>query len=224
MIVVTSLSPGHKNAENQRAAAESWAKHGECFSLNCDSEIEQLQGAFKDVCFLFTTKTMQHLYGRPLVSINAIIDMARDVRENLLITNSDIIITDLPELKQDGITIFSRYDYKINFSDAERFIFGFDMFYIPKQFLKIFPPSIYALGECWWDLSLPLRAIQKNVPLYSPTTKHGFHKKHTIHWSQSQWERIAEYFIWEFGWDKKMTGGQAATEAMVRIKNKLITV
>ena len=105
MIIVTSLSPNHSNKANQQAAIDSWQQYGKCYSMNGVNE--NIEG-FTGIEFIKTNKTMQHLYGKPLVNINAFFDNAL---ADALIINSDIIIQLLPDLNQDGITIFSRHDY-----------------------------------------------------------------------------------------------------------------
>lgn len=222
MIIVTSIAPGHKNKDNQIHAVNSWQDHGKCLSVNTAAEIEVLQKSYTDIGFVVTKKTVFPLLQKPLINLNAIFDLAESLEENLLLINSDIIIKELPELKQDGITIFSRYDYETDMEENTMFVWGFDAVFIPKQFLNIFPPSVYALGACYWDVALPLRAIQSKVPIYYPKGKFILHKLHEPQWSQSEWERMGKYFMWEFSFDEKMTCGQAATAAMNTIKNNFI--
>lgn len=222
MLIITSVSPNHKNSINQHFAINSWQKHGRCISMNTAAEIEVLQKEYSNIELIETKKTVYPLLNKKLVNINALIEFAEGWEEDLLIINSDIIIKELPELKQDGITIFSRYDYEEDMDKNEMFIWGFDGFFIPKYFLNIFPPSVYALGACWFDLSIPLRAIQSGVPLYYPRGKFIFHKKHEAQWLQSEWDRMGLYFSWEYSFDEKMTCGQIATAAMNTIKTKMI--
>lgn len=224
MIIITSLSPGHSNRDNQNAAVKSWLKYGKCYSMNNSNEVTQLEPLFPDVQFIKTERTVQQLIGKPLVSINAMIDYANENGEDLLIINSDIILTGFPELNQDGITIFSRYDYTNIFEDAKMFIYGFDIFHIPYHFMNLFPPSVYALGAAWWDLSLPYRCILNNIPVYYPTSKYAYHKLHPTQYNMQEWNYIAEYFKWEFKLDKKMIGGQVATTIMNKIKENLIHI
>jgi hypothetical protein len=222
MIIITSLSPGHSNKDNQINAIESWKPYGECYSMNNSNELLQLELLFKDIHFIKTERTVHQLVGKPLVNINAIIDYAKEREQDLLLINSDIVLTGLPEFKQDGITIFSRYDYTESFEDAKMFVFGFDVFYIPFKFLNIFPPSIYSLGSPWWDLSLPYRCILNNVPVYYPKERYGYHKLHATQYNLDEWNYLSEYFKWEFKIDKKLSGGQIATMAMANIRKNLI--
>jgi hypothetical protein len=224
MIIVTSLSPNHSNKDNQLNAIESWQQYGPCYSLNNGNEIGQLESLYIGINFIKTERTLQQLIGKPLVNINAMIDFAKDMQANLLLINSDIILTGLPELKQDGITIFSRYDYTQSFEDAKMFIFGFDAFYIPYKFLNTFPPSIYALGAAWHDLWSSYRAILCDIPVYYPMNRYAFHKIHPTQYNMDEWNYIAEYFKWEFKLDKRLTGGQVATSIMNKIKENLVHI
>ena len=223
MIIVTSIAPGHANKDNQIHAVNSWQKHGTCLSVNTAVEIEILQKSYINIGFIVTKKTVYPLLKKPLINLNAVLDLAAGLDEDLFLINSDIVIKELPDLKQDGITIFSRYDYETDMEENQMFPWGFDAAFIPKDFLKIFPPSVYSLGACFWDLSLPLRAIQSGVPLYYPKGKFIFHKKHEAQWSQSEWIRMGEYFRWEFNFDKNMELGSIATAAMNTIRTKMIT-
>lgn len=220
MIIVTSLSKNHKNSDQQHLAIASWNKHGKCYSLNCESEIEELKSeGYSDIEFISTNRTIEYYAGKPLVSISGIIDFAKSLDEDLLLINSDIVLSGLPELKQDGITIFSRYNYTDTLEDAKMFIHGFDVFYLPQNHLKIFPPSIYGLGATHWDHSLPFHAITKNIPIYSPNERYAYHKIHEIQYDIRQWEYMGEFFRWEFKFQKHLLIGQIATMAMQRINN-----
>lgn len=219
MIIITSLSAGHSNKDNQHNAIKSWEGYGERYSMNSENEIIQLEPLFNDVRFVKTDRTVQQLIGKPLVSINAMIDFANKKEKDLLLINSDIVLMGLPELRQDGITIFSRYDYADTFEAAKMFVYGFDVFHIPYRFLNSFPPSIYSLGCAWWDLSLPYRCILNNIPVYYPEGRYAYHKLHPTQYNTDEWNYIAEYFKWEFKLDKRLNGGQVATIIMNIIKS-----
>lgn len=218
MITITSLSPAHSNKDNQHAAIKSWKEYGECYSMNNRDERAKLEPIFNGINFIKTDKTVQQLINKPLVSINAMIDYANKKGEDLLLINSDIVLTGLPVLKQDGITIFSRYDYVDSLDEAKMFVYGFDVFHIPHHLLNIFPPSIYSLGCAWFDLSIPYRCILNNIPVYYPSGRYAYHKLHPTQYNMDEWNYIAEYFKWEFKLDKRLSGGQVATSIMNKIK------
>lgn len=222
MIIVSSISPNHINSDNQLEAVKSWVNYATCYSLNTLSEIEKIKSNYPDINFIETHKTVKELCGKNLVSLNAFFDFAIDMNEDLFIINSDIIIDSLPTLAQDGITVFSRYDYTKTFEDAVMFIYGFDAFYIPKQYLKRFPPFVYGLGNSWHDLSTPYRAIKNNIPLYIPQGKYIFHKVHEIQYNYTEWMKLADYFKLEYDFDKNIAAPHLATRIMQIIKAKAI--
>lgn len=213
MEIVTSLSPNHSCKGNQINAIQSWRQYGKCYSLNHPSEIPVLS---YDIEFIETNRTVNPIFGKPLININSILDFAT---EDLLYVNSDIILKDLPTFKQDGITIMSRFDYTEDINNSSIFPHGYDAFYIPKQFLHVFPPSIYALGAAWHDYWIPKWCIIKGIPLYYPVGKFAFHKIHPVQYSMTEWVRIGEYFRWEFNLDKVLTIPQIATETIKEIRS-----
>jgi hypothetical protein len=226
VIIITSLSPSHSNAPIQQVAVDSWQGLGKIYSMNCKEEVRELKDNYTGVEFLETCKTLEYFTGKFHVSINSMIDVARAQGQDLLLINSDIELSEFPELRQDGITIFSRYDYedlhtKVN---AKMFIHGFDVVYVPYRFLKIFPPSIYALGVSHWDHWLPYHAFLKSIPIYSPKKRHAYHKLHETQYSVEQWMRFSEYFKLDFNFDKRLNGGQVATQTMYLIRSKIIPV
>lgn len=226
MILITSLSPSHLNASSQKEALKSWQQYGLCLSMNNAEEIKILKNEnYEGIHFLETNKTIEHYVNKPLVMVHAMMDIARIQGKDLFIVNSDIEIDNLPELKQDGITIFSRYDWSElhTKANAQMFVHGFDAFYIPKQFLKIFPPSIFAMGASHWDHWLPYHAILKNVPVYYPKGKFIFHKIHGTQYPLSEWYRMGKLFRWHFNLDEKVSIEQIATNIMRTIKSKLIS-
>ena len=222
MIILTSLSPKHSNGANQTAAISSWNKIAKCFSLNAPEEEKDVINSYPGISIITTDRTMQHLYNKPLVNINEFFHVASKLYDDLLITNSDIIIKDIPAFKQDGITVFSRYDYIEDIIKCKKFENGFDVFYIPKKYLGIFPPSIYALGACWHDYYTPLTAINKGIPVYTFNTPYSFHKIHSVHYPQQEYFDIGEIFRWEFKFNKKYLVPHVAQKALAIINSKLI--
>jgi len=215
MIICTSLSPNHACAENQEQAVQSWKRFGKCYSLNHPDEQIKSNG----IIALSTLKTMQSVLCKPLVNINAFFDFALKNDTDLLLINSDIVLTNLPTFRADGITAINRYDYTNTFDDAQFFQAGFDAFYIPKQFLTIFPPSPYALGSPWHDYWIPKRVMQRGIPVYL-ASGFAYHKIHNTQYNDAEWFRMGEYFKWEFGLSG--TVPQVATETITEIRSKLI--
>lgn len=224
MIIITSLSAGHSNKDNQHNAITSWQEYGKCYSMNNANEISKLEQVYTGVKFVKTDRTLQQLIGKPLVSINAMIDFAKEKEENLLLINSDIVLAGLPELKMDGITIFSRYDYANSFEDAKMFVHGFDVFFLPHKFLSIFPPTIYGMGACFWDHSIPYRAIVNDIPVYWCKGEKVFHKTHPTQYDYKEWEYMGEFFKLEFKLNKQWPIPKVTTTILPIIKSKSIVI
>lgn len=191
--------------------------------MNKPHEIELMkQQGYRGVNFIKTEKTLHHYFGKSLVSINAMIDLARSFREDLLLVNSDIILCDLPEFKQDGMTVLSRYDYNEMDGELKRFDAGFDGFYIPVEFLNIFPPTIYGMGAAWFDYSLPYRFMLNSIPVYYPQGVFAKHKIHPTQYSYNEWLYLAEFFRWEFNCPRHFDAPAIATHYLAEIRKGFI--
>lgn len=223
MIIVTSISPNH--ISDQLTAINSWKKL-ECpiFSLNGEKEIEKLKDVDYGITFIPTHRTLEYFTGKPLVSINAMIDLAIEMDEDLLLINSDIIISHLPEFKNDGITIFSRFDYTNTYEDAVVYEFGFDAFYFPKKLLKIYPPTIYGLGNCFHDYSWAYRAIVNSIPVYWADGRFIYHKAHSFQWALDEWQTLAHFFRLEFKFDQYVSLEQMSINVLAAIKTIAIKI
>lgn len=231
MLILTSLSPNHCNKELQVDCVKSWLPHGEVWALNTQNEIDLIgKENYPGVKMLPTGYTMESLFGKSLVNISAFFNIGKLHRKDVLIINSDILIEDLPELKQDGITVFSRYDYHETKDQSLLFKNGFDAFFIPEKFLHLYPPSLYAQGSCFWDFAVPYVFLINNVPLYYPKRRHMFHKWHHNQYSYAEWLYVGELFIWQFRLGREKRFGkeqiiqQVCAETLALIKSKFIYV
>ena len=220
MIIATSLSPTHSCRDNQITAINSWKKYGKCYSFNHPKELPLLS-QYSGIQFV-PTEDVSSFSNKPLIKISSFINYALTHNEDLLIINSDIILKDLPKFKDNGITMLSRYDYNDNLDDNSLFLDGFDVFYIPKSILPIFPSSIFALGAAWHDFFTPMIAIKSNIPLYYPNGKYAFHKKHRIQYNYEEWLFLGDKFKNYFKLHPKLSIPQVAQNTMSLIQNNLI--
>lgn len=223
MIIITSISPKHRNVDSQVDAIRSWQGKGSCFSMNSIEELGIINNKnYEGIDIISTHRTVEYFISKKLVNINAMIDLAKIYHEDLMIVNSDILVPKLPDIKENGITVLSRYDYTESVLESEKFEMGFDVFIIPKKFFEHFPPSIYALGAAWWDYWIPFVAMQKGIPLYYPKGRYAFHKKHATQYGYEEWIRIGEYFKWEFKLEHGIHINQIAPMVLEKIKQYLI--
>lgn len=222
MIICTSISPYHKNKEAQADCIGSWHQFGKVYSFNTKSEIELLKDSYEEVEFVEIHRTVKELFGKPLVPINCFIDYAIERKEDLVLINSDIFISYLPVFKTDGVSMLTRNDYTDGIDHSTAFVHGYDLFHIPFEFLKIYPPMLYGLGSTFWDISIPYRALKNNVPLYWSQDKFIFHKTHENQYAYSDWLRTGEYFKWEFGIEQQIPVPHALQSIMFKLKSESI--
>lgn len=229
MIAITSLSPSHKNFDNQLKAVNSWKAAGyEVVSLNAEEEIEQLKDF--DVKFIRTNRHNKKMFGKPYVIVSAIIDYLKEVKsEHSLIINSDIIIQDLHKtteklktMSEDGVVIINRWDFEGLLNKAKIYELGFDGFFINEKFLDIFPQTILCLGQCHWDFWLPYIASKGGAKILKLKEPYLYHAVHPVQYSKDNWIRTAEIFRAEVGLLKVKNVGQATGIAYRHIKNNLI--
>ncbi len=208
MVVLTSISPSHINKDIQQKAVNSWGKLGlEVYSFNHPSEIDRLNH-YKGVNFIQTEKTMQHVFGKPYVQINALLDFAKEQDEDICLINSDIELGYDQELLEkiklqlnDKIVIAHRNDYDKSKKDAQPYVLGIDVFFINRKFLDIFPPSLFCMGNCHWDYSIPFTAIKNGIEVINLQNKFAYHKKHPVQYSEKNWGVTGAYFMLEHNLD-----------------------
>lgn len=224
MIAVTSLAPGHKNKDNQKAAIQSWKDAGfKVYSINSTEEIEKLQDY--DVAFLITTSTGENEYAKPYVRFDAFRDFVKKHGDALVI-NSDILITG--EIKtaienaKTGMLMLSRYDYDEDMTKAKMFRSGFDAFYLRKEHAVLIPDTRLALGQCHWDYWLPMTMLNNRVSLFTAKRIIIMHKKHDLQYSMESWYNTAHIFMRELGFQGRPE--YASTAAYNKITARLNVV
>lgn len=205
MLALTSLSPSHINKSIQQRAIKGWKRLGiDVYSFNHPSEMSRLED-YKDVTFIPTEQTMQHVFGKPYVMINAMLDWAKEQNEeHFLIINSDIELAfDKHLLKKiqlelkDKVVIAHRLDYSKNKDAGEQYVLGVDVFFLHKKYLGIFPPSLFCMGQCFFDYNIPFTAIKNGIEVLNLQNRFAYHKKHPVQYSAANWEITGKYFILE---------------------------
>lgn len=227
MIAITSISPGHKNFDNQRVAIDSWINAGyEVVSLNVAEEIEVLEKEFKGVKFVPTFRHTKHIFGKPYVTASALIDYIKEAKSKYsLLINSDIIIDDqknsIEKIKEDsetGIIIMNRRDFINSLSEGVVYDRGFDGFFINYKWIDIFPQTILSLGQCFWDYWVPYSAIVNKVKVMKLKEPYLFHKKHNVQYSVDQWRRTGDIFKAEMGLAKFARAEQVSDYVFKQIR------
>ena len=96
MIVISSLSPSHANKDVQEECIRSWQKYGDVVCLQTKSEIMLLNKMYTGVNFVECYRTTKHILKKELVLISEFINFAKEAQDDLLIINSDIMLSQNP--------------------------------------------------------------------------------------------------------------------------------
>lgn len=203
--VVTSISPSHKNSDIQVHAMNSWLELGyHVYSFNCLSEAHSLSKKYAGVTFIPTHRTNEHQWGKPLVSINAMVDWAKDnsaIYDGIILVNSDILVDDshnqLPRLikkSEFGLEFFNRWNYTSDQTNAKVYSYGFDCFIIHKKFYSLIPQTNFCLGQCVFDYAIPYWFLKNDKLIFNEGFKIFLHKEHSNQYSPKDWEWMIYYF------------------------------
>lgn len=174
------------------------------YSFNHRDEIPLLK-SYKGVNFIEAKHTMTHIFGKHYACITEMIDFAKNKGDHhFCLINSDIEL-DMSKVKLqkirfqlvNGICILNRWDYVKNKKHSNRYLPGIDAFFLHKKHLHIYPPSLFCMGQCFWDYNIPFTAIKNNIPVYNIQNKFAYHKKHPVQYSQKNWEIMGKHFILE---------------------------
>lgn len=204
MIACTSISPKHANNDIQLKAVNSWNDLGlKVYSFNCKKECEQLAPLYPNVTFIETNRTMEYHFGKPYVSINAVIDWAKESEFNeFCIINSDIELkTDIDTINRiksamaEKILLCNRVNYDTDYKGTQ-YLQGIDVFFIHKKWMSIFPQTIFCFGQCFWDYWIPFTASKNGIEVQFIKQDIAFHKNHNVQYSEENWNKTGRYFMW----------------------------
>ncbi|MGL5082744.1 MAG: glycosyltransferase family 2 protein [Microcoleaceae cyanobacterium] len=205
IVLVTSIAP--KGFEKQSAAIDSWISLGfKVISLNNYEEVQQLQPLYegiKGIEFHTVSRDARQEAGRPLVYVDDVFQYLRENGTDICgIINSDIqlkadrnFMSFVLDHAKESMVFGSRVDIDAQeHLDGEVFIHGFDVFFLNKDFLNLFPPSKFCLGLPWWDYFVPCMMLQQGVQLkyLSPTV--AYHVKHPANYSDELWKKMGIHF------------------------------
>ena len=214
MLFITSLSPFHINKDIQQKAVDSWIKlGGQVFSFNHPDEIHLLKD-YNNVHFVETTHTMQHIFKKPYVNINAMIDWAKKQdQQHICLINSDIELDNNPILLQKirfelntKVVVAHRNDYVRHKKVSQPYVLGIDAFFLNQKHLHIYPSSLLCMGNCHWDYNIPFTAVKNGIEVINLQNKFAFHKKHPVQYSAKNWETTSKMFAIEHGIDYDNAG------------------
>lgn len=205
MFAVTSISPTHINKDIQSFAVKSWIDCGmKVHSFNNKAECELLSPLYPDVTFIETSRTMEHHFRKPYVSLSAIFDWCKLQKEdNFCLINSDIELkTDKAtierikvKLKGDNLVLANRVNYQSEYKGS-RYLAGIDVFFLNKDIINSYPQNVFCLGQCHFDYFIPYHASQKGFSLLFLKQDIAYHKEHNAQYKQDDWVKTGQHLIW----------------------------
>lgn len=80
------------------------------------------------------------------------------------------------------------------------------------------------MGACFWDHSIPYRAIVNNIPVYWCNKRTVFHKAHPTQYDYKEWEYMGEFFKLEFKLNKQWPIPKVTSTILPIIKSKSIVI
>lgn len=226
MKALTSISPSHHNQDAQAIAVKSWLAHGlKPVSFNTTSEARSLREAYPGVEFVDCHRTGHALYKAPYAMISAMLDYAaQEGQEQALLINSDIAITDSAnilsqyvEKSRGGLVFANRYDHNGDGQNPTRYDYGFDAFIVHSDHFSIFPQSLFAMGQTWWDYWIPYRFIQSKIPIELIKEPIFLHHRHPVQYDHSEWVRMTEHFMWMERWTNPRRQPQQVTNEVFQM-------
>jgi len=182
-----------------------------------------MRSTYPDVKFVPTTRTGSILFKAPYALISAMVDYAREAGEDrVLLINSDIVMHDprgdLSKYQEDmdAVVIANRHDHDGDGSRISRYDYGFDAFLLSKQHFDLFPQTLFAMGQTWWDYWIPYRFIKAGVRVVTVKEPLFLHKRHRVQYDQKEWERMTQHFIWVENWTSPRKAPQQVTNEVYR--------
>lgn len=199
MKAVTSLSPSPEHATTQAARLASWRDAGlEPVSLNCAAEAELLKPHY-DVEYVTTESVSTAEFGKPFVTLKAMVDWIATQSRPVLILNSDLHLHPDPEklgrlerLATDGLPYLLQWNVDADMGRPVVEPCGISAFVFNPKYASLLGESFLCLGQPWWDYWLPYVFVKQGIPLYGAGASLAFHVRHEQHaWSQDNWRVCA---------------------------------
>jgi hypothetical protein len=190
--VITSVAPSHPIEGQQDRSIRSWNDAGfEVISVNEPNEVAEVQTVIRK-----PARDTSKLYGKPYPLLDDII--AACTAEVAIITNSDIElignVTEAIAKAEEAVYIGNRLDYDTDPSKGVTYQHGFDLFIVHRKHFQHIHPSLFTLGQTWWDYYLPWCMVKAGVPLRRVAERTIAHRRHAVQYSRQDWERMTEHF------------------------------
>ncbi len=207
MIALTSIAPKHHHEGIQEKCVRSWLEHGlKVYSFNGIDESKELSesGRFPGVEFISTLRTFEHQFGKPYVSVNTLLDFAKEQEdESIMILNSDIFLHNAGQILEQASQHDFCFAHRLDVAEVEPLSpgarpmpSGIDIFILKKWILHIFPQTNFAVGLTHWDYWLPWVAVKNGIKLFEIKAPFAYHKIHPQQWKPEIWQRMGHYCLW----------------------------
>lgn len=147
---------------------------------------------------------MEATFGKPYVSINAVLDWAKQKNEEYYcIINSDIelradesFIKRVKDKMNDGIVLANRVDYTTDHTGGQ-YLRGIDVFFIHQKWMPAYAQTVFCFGQCFWDYWIPYSAMEQQIPVTFVKQNIAFHKEHKAQYKHDQWLQTGRFFLWQ---------------------------
>lgn len=189
MRICTSISPRRK--ERQQKCIQSWLMLGcTVTAVQTTEEISIIQQDYPEVNFVVTDR-VGTVFNRPnLVSINVLLDQARE--EDILILNSDVEIrTTVGELNRvwhpiDSNTLMMgiRWEEDPVTKSLKLLKYGIDAFLITPQIASDLNDIGMTMGCPAWDYWIPIHLQRKGYKIHTSKHLSLFHEIHQQNWNK----------------------------------------
>lgn len=200
MIGLTSLIT--TRIEHQKECLKTWP-FSKIISFNTKDEIDLLKKHFDNVEFIETDNT-RVFKTTNYIALDNFFDYIRNTDENCVILNSDLEIIEIPKIVEEymeyGVIISNRFNYqdeKLKMYSEEKWVSGYDAFFIHKKYIDIYQKNDFVLGQCHFDYWIPFKALRNNIPVYITKDKIFLHKHHgnSKAYQNGWWKQTALHFI-----------------------------
>ena len=199
--IFTSIPPAHANGMQYISeCVDSWKHHGTVYSVNHPEEIEKIKIDFPDVVFIPTFQTQHSLYGKHLVSIDAIFneiefrhtDKSMFINSDCsLIENKDLLLS---HFKDGSFTYLHRHNYDNEKETGSIYKNGIDAFLFSNTgIFKHVQKTHFCIGQTYFDLWYPYAIQMAGMDLFSSNEKVVFHKNHKEQYSGDNWVYMGNY-------------------------------
>ena len=200
MKIFSSIPKAHANGMDYiQMCVKSWQQHGEVYSVNHPDEIRAIKDMFPDVHFIPTFQTQVAMTGKPLVTLDAILNEMRIYHDGqTMFLNADCWLVDNKEqvkrlFQTDRFTYLHRWNYE-DLATASIYRNGIDGFLFTNfSVLDYVQATHYCLGQTYFDLYYPYAISMAGMEICTTEEPTLFHKNHKEQYSPESWVRMGDY-------------------------------